>query len=120
MSQLHQVTLNLTAAQLVAVATLLATGSAGNASIAAATNSPAPSPRTAEAGKGAAQETKGDSPELPKIGDFKAELVPLLQAFAKKDKAGFESLMKKHGFSKVTDIEAKPETWGTLALACKG
>lgn len=116
MSQLHQVTLSLTAAQLVAVATLLATGSTGNA--AASAQGSASSSRIAEAGKADAPAKTPES-TLPVIKDFKAELVPMLQAFAKKDKAGFEALMKKHGFAKVTDIEAKPETWGALAQACK-
>ena len=102
-----------TAVELARAAALLA-GMAGNAAVstvALAASSPTAAPTAAP--------TPTPESTLPVIKDFKTELVPLLQAFAKKDKAGFEGLMKKHGFAKVTDIEAKPDTWGALAQACK-
>lgn len=93
--------------------------------------------RTAEAGKGDAQETKADGSvknetktESKKVekkadtidpADFKAKLVDsVLMPYSKKvDKDAFNKTMDKFGVKSVKDIEAKPEIWNDLIAHCK-
>jgi hypothetical protein len=73
--------------------------------------SPARTERTAEAAPAAAPATKAL--------DFDKDVVPKLKALHTKDKAKFGEVMKKYGFGKITDVQAKPDAWPDLIAACE-
>lgn len=112
------------AAALMAVAAAL--NNLGNGQASMTSVQPAASadtPRTAVAAPVAAPASNpapAPAPAAPAITDFKAQLVPMLQAYSKADQAGFNGLMAKHGFKSAGDIASKDSgVWTALAAEIK-
>lgn len=107
------VTVTVTFATAAEAAAFLA-GNAKTSKPAAETSKAADTPRTAEAAapQGDAQPTKAY--------DFDKDVLPALQAYAKKvsREVFTANIMKAFGVAKVPELKAKPETFGKLMQIC--
>lgn len=97
--------------------------------VASEAEAPAPAPKATRTKKEAAPAVETPVASEPTVSeeaddvqptkelDFDADVMPALKALSTKDKAAFGALMKRLGFAKAADVQAKPATWAEIVAA---